>query len=396
MFWWFNGVAFLNSARRSEITTAPIDAAAFYFIRFFVDGKFLTLFALLFGIGFAIQIMRVEERGATIAPIYVRRMIVLLLIGLAHLFLLWYGDILYSYALIGLLLILFRQCNDKTLMIWGLVLALLAPVLLNVAQLSIPLIMGVTSRPIGTTTRSTLNEHLLITFAEGSYLEILRMNASYLVSERLRINSFSSVTVLVTMYVRELGKFLIGFYAGRRRLFHNITADRVLFRKLLWWSLPLGVLCTGLNILWPALLRAGMVEAGSPWRVIFFIFNEVGALALCFSYVSAIALLFQRDVWRERLSVLAPAGRMALTNYLFQSVLCICIFYGVGLGMMGKMRPSVCVLAALSIYIGQIIISRWWLNRFQFGPIEWLWRSLTYGKVQPFFLPQKWPSLNRP
>lgn len=389
IFWWFNGLAFFDSAHRSEMTTAPLDAATYHFVRFFVTGKFPALFTLLFGLGFAIQIMRAEERGASIVPTHLRRMLALLLIALAHMFLLWYGDILHGYALMGFLLILFRRCKDKTLITWGLVFAFLAPMLLSIVRLALPLIRGVSSTPPTAAAGPTLNEHLLITFAEGSYLEILRTNASYILSERLRINSFSSASVLLIIYMKELGKFLIGFYAGRQRLFHNVSAHLDLFRKLLWWSLCLEVLCAGMVILRPTLMRVGIVDNGSLWRIIFLLFNEVGTLALGLFYVSVIVLIYQQAVWRKRLLVLAPVGRMALTNYLFQSVICIFIFYGVGLGMIGEMRPSVCVLTALAIYIGQILISTWWLKRFQFGPMEWLWRTLTYGKTQTVFLPRK-------
>jgi uncharacterized protein len=100
-------------------------------------------------------------------------------------------------------------------------------------------------------------------------------------------------------------------------------------------------------------------------------------------YVSGITLLFQRDAWRRRLSVLAPVGRMALSNYLLQSVMGALIFYGYGLGLMGKLGSAAYLLAAVALFALQIVVSRLWLSRFCFGPAEWLTRSLTYGKAQP-------------
>jgi len=100
-------------------------------------------------------------------------------------------------------------------------------------------------------------------------------------------------------------------------------------------------------------------------------------------YVSAVALLMSRPAWNRRLSVLAPVGRMALTTYLSQSAISTFLFYGWGLGLIGRVGPALCIPLTLSIFSAQILFSRWWLQRFRFGPVEWLWRSLAYGKPQP-------------
>jgi uncharacterized protein len=103
-------------------------------------------------------------------------------------------------------------------------------------------------------------------------------------------------------------------------------------------------------------------------------------------YVAAFALLFQRERWREVLGVLAPVGRMALTNYLMQSVVSLCLYDGWGLGLIGRLPPSRCVALTLAVFALQVLWSRAWLARFRFGPAEWLWRSLTYGRAQPMRL----------
>jgi uncharacterized protein len=178
-----------------------------------------------------------------------------------------------------------------------------------------------------------------------------------------------------------LGRFLLGFYAGRRRLLHDVAANLTFFRKLFWWSLPLGLLSSGLFVLGTELRRAEILEPTSMWRIIMILPTEIGSLALCLFYVASLTLLYQRSAWRRRLSLLAPLGRMALTNYLMQTLFCVVIFYGGG--QIGQGGPAKCVLIALVIYTTQLMMSSWWLKRFQMGPVEWLWRTLSYGQVQP-------------
>jgi uncharacterized protein len=111
---------------------------------------------------------------------------------------------------------------------------------------------------------------------------------------------------------------------------------------------------------------------------------EAGVLAMSFSYLAAIVLLFYgSDRWKHRLSLLAPVGRMALTNYLTHSVLYLLLFSGVGLGLYGNVGPALCVVLSITIFAAQMAFSRWWLARYRFGPAEWLWRTLTYGERQP-------------
>jgi uncharacterized protein len=121
----------------------------------------------------------------------------------------------------------------------------------------------------------------------------------------------------------------------------------------------------------------------SPFIAASWILIEIGILGLALAYLSALVLLFQRPAWKRRLSLLAPVGRMALTNYLAQSFLIVAVFYGVGLGLMGKIGTAVCIPIAIFFFAVLTAVSRWWLGRFRFGPAEWLWRSLTYGRAQP-------------
>ena len=375
---YFSGGLFLSREQQAQLPTAFVDTVTWHLYSFFVDSKFITIFALLFGLGFAIQLIRAEERGARVVPVYARRLFILFMIGMAHFFLLWFGDILWTYALMGFLLILFRRRKPRTLLVSGVILFVVVPSLMLTMRWYAMAVLGMAPPSATAGPGLTFEQRAVAAFSEGSYLEVLSMN----------IEVFATLALnpgFILLLSAILGRFLLGFYAGRRRLLQDAEKHVPFFRKLLMWGLTLGFLGNGLAVLVSILLQQKLVDRVSPWRLAADVFGQVGILMLSLAYIAAITLLFQRPGWRKRLSALAPIGRMALTNYLMQTLICIFIFYsvGFGFGLMGKVGPTVCVGISVAIFGVQIIISRWWLSRFQFGPMEWLWRSLTYGDFQP-------------
>jgi uncharacterized protein len=173
--------------------------------------------------------------------------------------------------------------------------------------------------------------------------------------------------------------FLLGLYAGRRAIFHDVSAHLPFIRRVQRWGLMIGAAGS-------AAFVAGESFDPSPTSVMQNVGRMClvfGAPAMSFFYASTIILLTQDEAWRRRLAPLAAVGRMALSNYLLQSLICTMIFYSYGLALFCKVRPSLCLLLTIIIWLIQIPLSVWWLRRFQFGPIEWLWRSLTYWKCQP-------------
>lgn len=379
MFWSFNGFAFVAPERSLELTASPLDSAAFYFIRFFVDKKFIMLFSLLFGFGFAVQVMRAEDKGSNISVFYSRRQLILLFIGAAHLLLFWHGDILHVYAMCGLFLLAFARSNRRTLL-WsalgvGVVAIVLMTAVLGLQVLASSMVAAGSSDTSLRDARRQFNDQVLAAFAHGGYGEMLHWNA------RQYFQAFLLSLSFLYILPATVGRFLLGFYAGRRRLLHDVAANLPFFRKLLWWSLPVGLLGSGLFLVGTELQRAAIIDPISLWRFLLIVPTEIGSLALCLFYVAALTLLYQRQAWQRRLSLLAPLGRMALTNYLMQTVVCLVIFYGGR--QITHVGPAKCVLIALLIYTGQVMLSSWWLTRFKMGPVEWLWRTLSYGQVQP-------------
>jgi uncharacterized protein len=361
--------------------TPPLDRAAAWLIHFVAEGKFYSLFSLLFGLGFAIQFIRAEERGSRIVPLYLRRLFILLLIGVAHAFLVWTGDILILYAVLGFLLILFHKARPKTLLIWiGLILGGYLLVM-TLAMVGIQLLRLEPTAAVELEQSFAMQEafyrqeaeRAYQAYSEGSFAEVTQ----HRVREYLTFISFAAFGMTPGVFIM----FLAGLYFGRRRLFYQIDENIPFFRKLAWWGLGIGL---------PANLFYATIMVGSVSRlemsVPFFLAimaQIVGAPALSLFYVSTLTLLSRRQVWQNWLRYLAPAGRMALTNYLMQSIICTLIFYGYGLGLFGQVGAAVGLLLTLVIFAAQVAWSNWWMQRYRYGPAEWLWRSLTYMRWQP-------------
>lgn len=360
-----------------------VDRLAVWGIRILAEGKFYSLFSFLFGLGFALQIQRAEARGTGFVPFYLRRLFILLLIGLAHAILLWVGDILVLYAIIGtILLLLFRRRAPRTLLIWS-VIMLSVTILITAALTGLVALAQLSPESAAEVNRGFAESEANMraaaaeaagVYSAGSYLEVTRQRLSDLVF---------MYTYVIFLAFNVLAMFLLGLYTGRREIFRDIAGHLPLFRKILWWALPIGILG---NVVYVIFLE-GVNRSEASWQSLVAVIGQtVGAPALAMSYVAAITLLVQHDAWRARLGPLAAVGRMALTNYLLQSLVATTIFYGYGFGLFGQTGPAVGILFTLAIFTAQIPLSVWWMGRFQFGPVEWLWRTLTYLRWQPIRL----------
>ncbi|UQA56348.1 DUF418 domain-containing protein [Polyangium aurulentum] len=380
---WFAGRIFMPRERSRETTARFVDAVADFVYGFLVSAKFITIFSFLFGLGFAVQLMRAEKRGSSIVPLYARRLAVMLLFGVVHILALWYGDILHVYALLGFVLLLFRNASERKLLFWGIALSILAMPLGALAQTLLPRLWNSpeeikASMEAAKVHADALSAAAFADLSGDSYAAVLRQNPTlYYFFFVQRPGSF-------IWQVDIFGKFLLGFYAGRVGLFQDVEKHRATFRRMLGWGLFAGVIGNGALFVLRHLLRSGRLSPESAIAAwVQPVAGPMGILGLSAFYVASIALLFQRERLRRALSVLAPLGRMALTNYLMQSVFGVLIFYGVGFGLIGKVRPIMGIVIPASVVLLELVWSRFWLARFRFGPVEWLWRSLTYGKAQP-------------
>lgn len=355
------------------------DKAAAWLIKFLGEGKFYTLFSLLFGLGLALMMERIEARGGRFVPLYLRRLLILLGFGLVHAFFIWIGDILVMYALVGFLLILYRKARPRVLLVWAVLLVAL-PILFTAA--STGLVELGRSVPEGA-------EQIDQAFAEVKSGFIADMERAYRVYPvgtfaeitQQRIYDYSSMSSYsFVMAFSILAMFLVGLYFGKRQLFQNLEANRSFFKKLLLAGLLIGVPAS----LYYATRAASLSLLELSWEVLLLQASHlIGSPLLSLAYVSAFCLLSLHSVRGKRLQVLAPVGQMALSNYLGHSIICTTIFYGYGLGLFGQVGAAAGIGLTLVIYLLQIPISHWWMKRFKYGPAEWLWRSLTYLKPQP-------------
>ncbi len=314
-----------------------------------LESKALILFSLLFGVGLAAQAARAQARGDGFARYVTRRLGALLVIGLVHLFLIWSGDILALYAIVGL-------CAAPLL-------RLPSPVLVGLALACFVLQVAPLPYPRSFDTMEALQLHVetaRLAYGAGTFGEALAF----------RVREVGPMSALLVWSApRTLGLFLLGACAWRAGLFRP-DARRGPLVLVATLGVPLGALATyAVSAGWN-LGRAR--EVTWTW----------GAILLALGYGATILLAFRVALLADVLAAFAPLGRMALTSYLTQSVVLSALFYGWGLGLFGKDGEAKAALLGLVLYGAQVVFSAWWLRRNHFGPIEWLWRSFTYGAWQ--------------
>lgn len=320
----------------------------------FVESKAFVLFSLLFGVGLAIQLDRSRAAGRHFRKYVLRRLGLLLVIGLVHLVLVWNGDILTEYAVAGLLF-----APLVMLPAWALLALWAGWMVLFVLPVPYPALF-----PAG-----GMASHLLAanqTYAHGTFIEVLSF----------RVHELRPMLILdLTALPRTLALFALGAWIWRAGIFQQPRRHPLLLGGACLLGIPLGALAcltTG-----GALGEASWLGA---WRDVA---DSLGSVLLAFGYAAAFVLLFELAGPRALLSRLAPLGRMALTNYLAQSLVLGWVFYGYGLGCFGSMRVTTATLLGLGLYVLQAVTSDLWLRYFRLGPMEWVWRSGVYGAWQP-------------
>jgi len=354
----------LDTAQRQALATAGFDRWAGLLLHVVVEGKAITVFSLLFGLGFAMQLERASRAGVDGLHLYLRRLGVLLAIGLLHACLLWSGDILMRYALLALVLLPFRHASDRALLGIGLTLGVCWP-------LATPLMSALTSALISD---KAMDAEQLAVFGSGSYGATIAQHTAVTAWTWL-----SDWGVIPFVFAR----FLLGYWAGRKRLLQAPVQHRVLLRRIALAAGAIGVAATLAVLLHARLTSTDPGPAITPGQIASEIGRQIGILGLGIAYACSFGLLWLQPAWQRGLRWLVPVGRMAVSNYLAQSVAGVLIFYGWGLGVGPRFGVAGILVAWAVLFAAQVVWSRWWLRRFRFGPMEWLWRALTYGQRPP-------------
>lgn len=331
----------------------------------FISMKFITIFSFLFGLGFAVMMERAEARGLIKKGFYRRRLAILLVLGLIHAVLFWYGDILAPYALMGFVLYGFRASTSRKILIWACIFYLWP---LIVSGLMTTLVLsGIPVPPPESATPEKLAAAIRA-YSGGTYADIFR--------ERMKENVFM-LFGLIFFYPRFLGVFLAGLLVWRKGVFRDLPGSANLLRRCRNWGLAVGL---PLNVVSVALTE---IYHPNPlgYSPVLFVINAISAVGVPFLslfYGCGLALLVQNRQWHERLRPFAAVGRTALTNYLLQTLICTTTYYSYGLGLYGRVGPLLGLAPTFVIYALLVWLSNWWAQRYAFGPLEWVWRSGTY------------------
>jgi uncharacterized protein len=361
----FNG-PFAAYFDHSLMWTDPVSRAAQGFVDLFVSGKFITLFAFMFGIGFAIQMERAQTRGHESIRFYVNRLAALLLFGVVHAVFIWWGDILLPYAVMGFGLLMFREASQATVLRWAMALYLYPTV---VAGQMLALDLAGLPLPGPEPTTSDELQRIIGVYASGPYASIVRQNV---------VELPFNLIALVFFYPRILGIFLFGLWVWRAGIIRDIASRTATLRRCQIHGLWVGLAFNAATVAVTEIYHPNPMEPSIPGFVAN-ITGSIGVPAGSLFYASTLMLLWQRPVWRRTLAPFGAVGRTALTNYLFQSVVCTTLYYAWGGGLYGTVSPLVGLVITLPIYAMQVVLSSLYMKRFQTGPMEWLWRRLTYG-----------------
>ena len=351
-------------------------------------GKFLTIFTFL-GLGVFMQIERCKERGTKHAPLLTRRLLVLLVVGLMHYLLVGWTDILHVYAVLGLVLLVIHRFSARALLVTA-----VAIMVLNVGEPKPLIIMAgeqiadavrhtptpaepelpAPDSPSNKTTADDSLARVVWVYSHGTYGDILEENVrdvfDYLGSFALRWWFGSLLPVM-----------LLGAYIARRRILEHPETHLRFLQLVFGWGLALGLAGSALALLRETLWE----EVDVPFyaRQLAAASEYVGIRALGFVYASGFVLAARYEWVRNWSAPLAAVGRTAFSNYLLQTVVAVVLFFGVGFGLYGRVNPVLGALIAVVTFAAQSAASVWWLSRFRYGPAEWIWRSLSYARLQP-------------
>lgn len=376
----FTGYSYFIDEVKADLLLSEWNLAFDWFHTVFFGGKFYTLFSLLFGIGFAIQFIRASSTDRSFKLHFSRRLFFLLLIGIVHLWGIWFSDILVLYALCGYFLLLFKDFSNRALL-WTAFFILLLPGLhayyLDVAD------GGYTNWLYLQLSESWIAADLpkasegFATFQMNDLVEVIQ-NGSW-----ATVFSFNYVGPLLRGYMmaldgrffKVLAVFILGLWTGRQLMLHKLHGNISFLKKIAAVGFLVGL---PLNILYA--LDNPTKFTDSSFMLVKDVLAPFGYVSLTAAYVASFMLLYGTRLQTMMTSLFNSVGKTALTNYILQSVIGILLFYGAGLGLGENFGSAYLTLAAVLIFAFQILISNLWLKRYRYGPLEWFWRVLTYGR----------------
>ena len=365
----FSLYTFQSPDNIAAMPSAGIDRIVHFLQYIFIDGKFYTLFSILFGIGFSIILSNAIKKGTNGLWIFYRRMAILACIGFLHLMLLWSGDILLLYALLGMLLPLFRNVSNK-----GLLMAAMIFLLLPIAVDTVAQVYDIQFSALAVQKQWFYCNRYGITEENFGYW--LRDADNYpQVFQFLIQGAWERLQEFIdgNRYFKVLGLFLLGFYIGRNKLYKDLESRASWLKKIVIYGVPV--------MLPLSALYAWSGSTGYPYgKAVHTIIYTISVYPMGIIYIAGVCLLFLKTKEWRLWKLLAAPGRMALTNYIGQSIIGMFLFYGIGCGLGASLGLFETEIIAFFVFVLQVLFSLCWLKIFRFGPLEWIWRMLTYGQ----------------
>jgi uncharacterized protein len=334
------------------------DGILYRFSDIVAQASFYPLFAFLFGFGAIILAVRSEEKGISFPLLYMKRLSFLLILGCIHAFFIWHGDILINYAVFGFALLFFYKMKGRNLILLGSVCYVLPFAILG----SLFLIMGIfDSEGMAITTDSAMMKQSLEVYQSGTFTELMSQRAVdwYMVN-----NPFNAIILFLSIFPF----FLMGAGVAKRGFLQNPTQYKRQLKAISIVSLLLGMSIKMLPYV--TVYHFGTI----------FVQDYLGGPLLTIFYITAITLLAERAGASRLLHPLSYIGRMSMSNYLFQSMVCTGIFYSYGLGLYGSVSYTTGFVFLIALFCLQILLSLLWMGLYKYGPVEYIWRFFTYGK----------------
>ncbi|TQV75256.1 DUF418 domain-containing protein [Aliikangiella marina] len=345
-----------------------LNQITWFITHIFFEQKFYTIFSMLFGAGIVVMAEKASAKGLSAAKYHYRRSVLLILFGLLHGYLIWYGDILNIYGLFALIVFLMWKKSPRFQIVSGLVLILLLSGFMLLGYLAMP------------AEDAAQMQSLFIPSEEVIAKEIAAYQGTWSESFAQRIEAMAHMFSFIGFGIfRITGCMLLGMAFYKLGIF-SAQRSKQFYWKLIYWCLLPGLAMATYSAY--ALNQSGFLDAKTV-QMKLAQYNYLGSLLMAIGYIGMFNLFFLSEGFKKLKQRLQAVGQMAFTNYITQSLICTSLFYGFGLGLFSMLSRFEMVLVAILVLALQMVWSPWWLKKFRFGPLEWLWRSLTYFKLQP-------------
>jgi uncharacterized protein len=321
----------------------------------FIENKFMTIFSILFGYGFGVIMQRLENKNINATPFFLRRMFWLFVLGCMNLAL-WSGDILHIYAMAGVCLLLFRRRSNRFVLLSSAFFLLILPVIIRLYRhyfLRFPV-----------SEEAIVNEYYQA-YKFGTLKNVVRVN----------YQTYPSEWIFTWIEWRDLsetlGRFLLGYYILRKQFLVKLNENISFIRKIRSWTLPFTILYIALIVL----QDKSLITAPS---FVLYPFLKTGVLFMAVFYMTSLVQLYYNRKLQKLMQLFRNLGCMTLTNYLTETIIYVVVFYHLGFGLLGDFSFGIIWLSSVVVYILQGLFSKWWLSKYYYGPVEWIWRQLTY------------------